>query len=735
LPTADAVKLSEILKGVSRDPFAVLGMHHVTEGTGKAKKKCVAIRAYLPRAEAVTAKDAQTGETFGLSPDQGGEGLFEAVIKDRKEFFRYTLEITFDDGGSFTTADPYCFKPTVSEHDAYLFNEGRLHGLYGTLGAHPTELEGFRGTRFCVWAPNAKRVSVVGDFNGWDGRRHQMRMIGLSGLWEIFVPLVGEGDRYKYEIHSFVDTVYLKSDPVAFQAERPPRTASVVCGLGGYEWGDGDWMERREGQRPHKGPMSIYEVHLGSWARTPEGGYLSYADLASGILRHVLDMGYTHIELMPVCEHPFDGSWGYQVTGFFAATSRYGTPWDFMAFVDGFHRAGIGVILDWVPAHFPKDAAGLARFDGTALYEHHDWRLGEHRQWGTHVFNFGRREVRDFLVSNALFWLEAYHLDGLRVDAVSTMLYLDHQKRPGEWLPNKWGGKENLDAIEFLRELNVAVFGRFKGVIMAAEESTAWGGVTRPTYLGGLGFSFKWNMGWMNDFLKYLALDPIHRKYNHNLVTFSIMYAMDENFILVLSHDEVVHGKRSMLEKVRGDYWQRFATVRAAYAFMFGHPGKKLLFMGNDIGHFIEWNYAESLDWHLLGYEMHGKFAGYMRELLHMYKDSRPMYEMDGSYEGFEWIDCNNADDSVVSFMRMAEDRGDLLVFICNFTPVVHRGYRVGLPRGGRYVEALNSDDARFGGSGVTNGDVWAEGWGIHGRAHSAAIDVPPLGAVILRPA
>jgi len=564
-----------------------------------------------------------------------------------------------------------------------------------------------------------------------------MRTRGSSGVWEIFIPGVWEGELYKYEIKTRNNELYLKADPYAFYSELRPGTASVVYDLDKYKWNDDAWMKERDSGNFFDKPVSIYEVHLGSWARVveEENRFLTYTEFAHKLVDYVKEMGYTHIELLPITEHPYDGSWGYQVTGYYSLTSRYGKPEEFMYFVDKCHQEGIGVIIDWVPAHFPKDGHGLARFDGTALYEHCDPRQGEHPDWGTLIFNYGRHEVRNFLVANALFWFEKYHIDGLRVDAVASMLYLDYGKKPGEWLPNKWGGKENVEAIEFLRRLNTTVFRYFPGVMMIAEESTSWALVSRPPYVGGLGFSFKWNMGWMNDYLRYISMDPIYRKYHHNYLTFSMMYAYSENFILVLSHDEVVHGKGSMINKMPGDYWQKFAGLRVSYGFMYGHPGKKLLFMGGEFGQFIEWNYKQSLDWHLLDYEMHRKLQKYVKDLNMLYRSEKALYELDFSKEGFEWIDCSDADHGVVSFIRRGRNKEDVLIFVCNFTPVIYFNYRIGVPYNVSYREILNSDSKIYGGNNIGNmGELHAEEIGFHNRPYSFTLTIPALSTLIFKP-
>jgi 1,4-alpha-glucan branching enzyme len=625
----------------------------------------------------------------------------------------------------------------LTEYDLHLFNEGTLHRAHEKLGAHRRDLDGVPGVHFAVWAPNAYRVSVVGDFNSWDGRRHPMRALGVSGVWEIFVPDARVGHRYKFEILSRYGEVLLKTDPFGFEFELPPLTASIVS-VPRYEWGDQSWLQRREQQDSwFKRPMAVYEVHLGSWGRVPEDGgrYLSYGELAERLIPYVKEMGYTHIELLPVMEHPFSGSWGYQVIGFFAPTSRFGPPAGFKAFVDACHAADIGVILDWVPGHFPKDAHGLASFDGTALFEHADPRQGEHRDWGTLIFNYGRNEVRNFLLSNALFWLHEYHIDGLRVDAVASMLYLDYSRQPGEWVPNRFGGRENLDAIDFLRQLNTLTHAEQPGSITVAEESTSWPSVSRPTYVGGLGFTYKWNMGWMNDILEYVTRDPVHRRWDHRHLTFSLLYAFSENFVLPFSHDEVVHGKGSMFGKIPGDDWQKAATLRALYGFMYAHPGKKLMFMGCEFGQRSEWNYDHSLDWHLLDEPLHRGLRRFVQDLNRVYASEPALHEIDFDPAGFQWIDCDDNENSVVSFIRRSRAPGDVLVAVVNFTPVPRDGYRIGVPAAGAYQELVNSDSGVYGGSNLGNaGVVFTEPIASHGHADSLRLALPPLGFLMLKP-
>ena len=626
----------------------------------------------------------------------------------------------------------------LTEFDLYLFGEGTEQRAFDKLGAHRRQVGDRTGVVFAVWAPNAEQVSVIGDFNGWNATSHPMKSMGGSGIWETFVPDVGDGVLYKYEIRSRVGGAPLqKSDPYGFFFESDASGAAIVWDLHRYAWRDADWMARRARTNSWLDrPMSIYEVHLGSWRRAPgrASTYLTYRELVDQLVPYVKEMGYTHVELLPVMEHPFAGSWGYQVTGFFAPTSRFGPPEDFKALVDAFHASGIGVILDWVPGHFPKDAHGLARFDGTALYEHEDPRQGEHREWGTLVFNYGRNEVRAFLLSNALFWLEEYHVDGLRVDAVASMLYLDYSRPEGEWLPNAFGGRENIDAMEFLRQLNTQTHALHPGSVMVAEESTAWPGVTRPVHLGGLGFTYKWNMGWMHDILEHGGKDPVYRRWAHNELTFSLLHAFTENFVLPFSHDEVVHGKRALLDKMPGDGWQKRANLRALYGYMYGHPGKKLLFMGGEFGQWREWNHDESLDWHLLEEPGHQGIQQWVRDLNRTLAEQPALHEVDFDHSGFEWLDCSDFEGSVVSFIRRAHDPWDFVVVVVNFTPIPREGYVVGVPEPGRYVELLNSDAGIYGGSNLGNaGAIESQPEPAYGRPHRLSLLLPPLGCLILK--
>lgn len=630
--------------------------------------------------------------------------------------------------------DPYAFPMQISGHDLYLFNEGRLLQAYRMLGAHRVRNHGVTGTRFAVWAPNAERVSVVGDFNRWDGRVYPMMVHGHSGVWELFIPDLPEGAIYKYEIRNRISgEILLKTDPYATTYELRPNNAALTPTEQKYNWNDDDWMARRKGWDWLHAPLSIYELHVGSWKRHPDGRFYSYQELADHLIPYLQDMGYSHVELLPISEHPLDESWGYQATGYFAVTSRYGSSEAFMGFVDRCHQAGIGVILDWVPAHFPQDSFSLARFDGTALYEHEDPRLGYHHDWGTYIFNYGRNEVKSFLLSSAHYWLSAFHIDGLRVDAVASMLYLNYSRKEGEWLPNRYGGHENLEAIEFLRALNTMVHGEFPGALTFAEESTSWPAVSRPAYLGGLGFSMKWNMGWMNDTLSYIQHDPVHRRYHHNELTFNQLYAYTENFVLPLSHDEVVHGKKSLLDKMPGDGWQKFANLRLLFTYQMTCPGKKINFMGNEFGQGHEWRVGHELDWYLLERDPHRGIQALTRDLNHLYLNTLALHELDFFAEGFSWIDCHDVEQSVISYQRRARD-GSFVLVVLNFTPILRTGYRVGIPGSSAYQEVFNSDSIYYGGSNAGNaGKISPTGQPWSGQADSIIITLPPLAGVILK--
>jgi len=728
MTTIATEELDALVRREHSNPHAVLGAHASADG--------IVIRVLRPAAVHVTAL-LEDGNTVELEQIHAG-GVFEGVAEGERMPLRYQLEVDYGSAGRFTLDDPYRFAPTVGELDLHLIGEGRHEQLYERLGAHVLEHQGVRGTGFAVWAPSARAVSVVGDFNSWDGRLHAMRSLGSNGIWELFLPGIEAGARYKYEILTGGHDLRLKADPHAQETEMPPRTASVVSDSR-HRWSAGDaaWLARRRKKKPLDGPMSIYEVHLGSWRlNTLEGNRsLNYLELAEELSAYVLDMGFTHIELLPVMAHPFTGSWGYQVTGYYAPTPRYGTPDDLRQFVDRMHSHGIGVIVDWVPAHFPRDDWALARFDGTALYEHDDPRRGAHPDWGTLVFNFGRHEVRNFLIANALFWLREYHMDGIRVDAVASMLYLDYSRDEGEWIPNRYGGREDLEAITFLKELNEVIYGREAGIVSAAEESTAWGGVSRPTYLGGLGFGFKWNMGWMHDTLEYFKHEPIHRRYHHHELTFSMLYAYTENFILPLSHDEVVHGKGSLFSKMSGDRWQKLANLRTLYAYMFAHPGKKLLFMGSEFAQEAEWRAEASLDWHLLEWSEHAGIQTMVRELNRLYRAEPALWEIDSDPGGFWWLEPNDADSNVIAFVRASRKGERLVVFVANLSPVPRSGYRLGLPRSCRWRPVLNTDDPKYGGSDWGDGGVVRpEPIPWHGQPVSAQIELPPLAAIWMVP-
>ncbi|HEY8540512.1 MAG TPA: 1,4-alpha-glucan branching protein GlgB [Steroidobacteraceae bacterium] len=726
--------IAALISATHPKPRSVLGYHEFPrEGD---TPECV-IRVLEPDAESVAVYwEDETPEQARPLVERHPSGIFEGTIDFRRPIVPYRLHIRYRNGAEATKYDPYYFAPQLTEYDLHLFGEGNHHQIYRKLGAHPMTRDGLAGTRFAVWAPNAKRVSVVGDFNFWDGRRHPMHPLGNSGIWELFIPGVGVGALYKYEILTRYGSLMLKADPYGFQMQLRPDNASIVADLSGYEWGDGEWMERRRHWDPLRAPISIYEVHPGSWRRSwhRRPAFLTWDELADQLIPYVLDLGYTHIELIGVAEHPFDGSWGYQVLGHYAPTARHGTPKDFMRFVDRMHQAGIGVFMDWVPAHFPKDAHGLREFDGTALYEHEDPRLGDHSEWGTKIFNYGRHEVRNFLVANALFWLEQYHIDGLRVDAVASMLYLDYARKPGEWVPNKFGGRENLEAIDFLKQLNWTVGHYFPGALMMAEESTAFPGVSRPVHLGGLGFHFKWNMGWMNDTLRYMSLDPIHRRHHHDLITFSLVYAFSEHFILPLSHDEVVHGKRSLLDKMPGDEWRKRANYRLLLGYMMTHPGKKLLFMGGEFGQWHEWRDYEDLAWASLEHPSHRQLQDWNRALNLLYRQYPELHASDDSWEGFRWIDADNRDESVFAFLRqrLPNEGGTHLIVAFNATPVPRDGYVLGVLRHGRYRKILDSDDPAFGGSGYApQVEVHTEEHGWRDFPARIRVNLPPLAMVV----
>jgi 1,4-alpha-glucan branching enzyme len=720
-------EVSRFVAGDHSDPFRVLGPHRMGDD--------LEIRVFRPDARKIEIVLDQHPEEPITAQKIQQDGFFCAIVRNATRDIPYHLRVTAWDGSHCLTRDPYQYGPIMGEVDLHLFAEGQDWKIYDKFGAHVRTIGDAAGVYFAVWAPNAQRVSVVGDFNDWDGRVNPMRKLIGSGVWELFLPGIKQGAHYKFEIRTQTGALLLKSDPFAFFNQHGKSTASLVYDLERYTWNDGEWMESRRTRDWPRSAISIYEVHLGSWQRKTEeeNRHLSYLEFAETLLPYVLEMGYTHIELLPVAEHPFEGSWGYQVTNYYAPTSRFGTPDEFRYFIDKCHQAGIGVIMDWVPAHFPKDAHALAEFDGTDLYEHMDPRQGEHQDWGTLIFNFGRNEVRNFLIGNALFWLDKYHIDGLRVDAVASMLYLDYSRKPGQWIPNVYGGRENLDAIYFLKRFNEVCYERFPGVMTIAEESTAWPGVSRPTYLGGLGFGFKWNMGWMHDFLQYMSLDPIYRRFHHGNITFSLLYAFQENFVLVLSHDEVVYGKRSLLSKMPGDEWQKFANLRMFLAWMYGHPGKKLLFMGSEFGQLNEWNHDTSLDWQLVRLPLHDGLRRLVQHLNYIYKSEPALWQLDDSYDGFDWIDFHDADNSVVSFLRRSRD-GDVVAFIVNATPMVRYDYRLGVPESGFYHEVINTDAETYGGSNVGNlGGVQTQDVPWMGREYSILIHLPPLATLAFK--
>ncbi len=711
-------EINALAEGRHNNPFAFLGPHPTANGR--------VVRTLQPGAKAVDLVEGD-GTKLASMRRIHDSGLFEAPMPSRKR--RYALRVTWQSGETQLVEDPYRFPSTLGEMDLYLLGEGSDRYVYRKLGAHLRTVQGISGTRFAVWAPNASRVSVVGDFNSWDGRRHVMRLHPGNGIWEIFLPGVGSGALYKYEITDAAGKLLpLKADPYGTLHEPPPGNSSVVF-ASHYDWNDDDWLRQHRTGPELDAPTSIYEVHLGSWRRKDDGSYLTYSDLARELVPYVADMGFTHIELLPVTEHPFDGSWGYQPIGMFAPTQRFGTPDDFRALVDACHARGIGVIMDWVPAHFPGDEHGLRRFDGTALYEHADPRKGEHADWGTLVFNYGRREVINYLIGNALYWIDEFHIDGLRVDAVASMLYLDYSREEGEWVPNERGGNENLEAVEFLKRLNTELHAH--GATSYAEESTAWPGVSRPVDHGGLGFTYKWNMGWMNDTLAYMSEDPVHRKFHHDKMTFGLVYAFNENFILPLSHDEVVHGKRSILGRMPGDRWQQLANLRAYYGAMFAHPGKKLLFMGNEIAQEREWNHDQSLDWHLLNDSGHQGVQALLRDLNRLYVNTPALHEIDFDDRGFEWIDWNDRDSSVLSWLRR-DAHGHFVVCVTNLTPLVRDGFKVGIPESGVYRTVLNTDDEQYGGSGAGSRTASSTSNGQHGRPFSIELTLPPLATIFL---
>lgn len=725
--------IRRVIEGTHENPGEVLGPHRIEQDGREA----LAVRAYLPGSQQVWLVDKEHRAVRPMRKIHPA-GFYEGLcpLGSTEPNSQYLLRVANERGEVTEMQDPYAVAPLMTDFDRYLFGEGRNWNIYRRLGAHCRTVNGEVGVNFAVWAPNAQSIQVVGDFNFWDGRQHAMRKQIPSGIWELFVPAAKVGQKYKFRIRALDGQTIDKSDPFGFYAELPPRTASVITELGNFTWSDDQWMERRAAEDPLRKPISVYELHLGSWKRDSRGihGWMNYREIAHQVVEYCRQTGFTHIELMPVSEHPFTGSWGYQTVGYFSITSRYGTPEDFKYLVNYCHQNGIGVLIDWVPAHFPKDGHGLRRFDGSALYEHEDPRQGEHPDWGTMIFNYGRNEVRNFLIANALFWLDEYHIDGLRVDAVASMLYLDYSRKHGEWVPNVHGGRENLDAIHLLREFNAQAHAQYPGVLTIAEESTAWPGVSRPVESGGLGFSLKWNMGWMNDTLRYMRHDPIHRKYHHDEITFSLIYAFTENFALPLSHDEVVHGKGALVAQMAGDLWQKFANLRLLYSYMWTHPGKKLLFMGSEIAQWHEWNHDAEIQWDLLKWDNHAGMQRLLGDLNRLLVQEPSLHQVDFSAEGFEWVDCLNREDSTLSFIRYAEDKSNWLLVCCNFTPVV-RDYRVGVPANAFYREVFNSDSSYYGGSNVGNfPGVQAETIPQHGRQQSINLRLPPLATMVFRP-
>ena len=721
----DAIRA--LVSGEVGAPGSILGRHQHGDK--------VSIRSFRPWAERIDVVDERSGRRAPMRKLRA-EGFFLAELDTSWSHASYHFEAISQDGSAESYGDPYTYPPLLTDYDIFLFAQGRHLDIYKKLGAHPRRVAGVSGINFAVWAPNCYKIAVTGDFNRWDARVHPLEANGDSGIWEIFIPGLEAGISYKYEIRSHNDGYRAeKADPFAFYAEARPATASVVYDISQYRWNDEDWTRGRSQRDPLAEPMNIYEAHMGSWRRDHENKFLSYRQLAEELVPYLVDMGYTHLELLPVAEHPLDASWGYQVTGYFAPTSRYGTPTEFMQLVDACHRNGIAVILDWVPAHFPKDGHGLNYFDGTHLYSHEDPRQGEHPEWGTMIFNYERNEVRNFLISNALFWLKEYHIDGLRVDAVSSMIYLNFSREDGDWIANKYGSHENLGALEFLREFNSVVHAEAPGAVTIAEESTAWPMVSRPTYVGGLGFTLKWNMGWMHDTLAFMKHDPVHRRFHHHRITFALLYAFSENFVLPLSHDEVVHMKGSLIGKLPGDYWQKFAQLRLLFGYQYTQVGKILNFMGNEIGQFSEWSEERSLDWRLLEYDKHAQLQAWVKDLNHFYRDQPALWQVDFENAGFAWIEANDADHSVYSYIRFAADKKDFLVVILNCTPVIREGYRVGVPQAGYYEELLNSDAAAYGGGNIGNlGGVESDDLPSHSLPHSIGLRLPPLAIIILKP-
>ncbi len=729
-------ELQRLQDGAHHDPFQVLGVHETTQKNGKPAR---VVRVFQPHAETIQINNLLTSKGSKVKNNKmkriEGTDIFELKLSSTAVLEQhFSIHWQQKNSGSWhDTVSSYTFESQVGELDIHLFAEGKHQHAYKFLGAHLKSIDGIEGCLFSIWCPNVKRISVVGDFNAWDGRRHPMRSRGGSGIWELFIPGLHSNDSYKYEILSQHDEVIAKTDPYAQSMALRPDTTSHIPAIDTYEWQDADWIKRRESFDWQHKPISVYELHAGSWQRNEQDGFLNWHEIAARLIPYITELGYTHIELMPISEHPLDLSWGYQVTGFFAPTARFGSPDDFRYFIDQCHQHDIGVFIDWVPAHFPKDAFALAKFNGEALYEHADPKQGEHQDWGTLIFNYGRNEVRNFLVTNAVYWLEAFHIDGLRVDAVASMLYLNYSREEGEWIPNEYGGSENLEAINFLRDMNTTVHGLFPGVLTMAEESTAWPMVSRPVELGGLGFSIKWNMGWMNDNLSYIENDPVYRQYHHDQLTFSQIYTYTENFILPLSHDEVVHGKRSLVSKMPGDNWQKMANLRLFYAWQYGHPGKKLLFMGSEFAQWTEWSEAKTLDWALLSVDTHQGIKQCVSDLNKLYRDEPAMHELDFSSDGFQWIDCHDSSQSILSFIRWSKDRSKHVVCVMNFTPEPRENYRMGVPSTANYQEILNTDSSFYGGSNCGNGAITTDATAWSGFEQSINITIPPLAALFIK--
>lgn len=726
----DKKAIEKIINFEEDEPMEILGRHYIKT------EDCTVINAYLPRAEEAWVQFTNKKNIEKFLMTNLNSGFYQLVLNEEEKNEKYKICFKDQSGYIEERVDPYSFSTEITDYDIYLLGEGNYFRAYEKFGAKIKVKDGIKGVQFTVWAPHARTVSVIGNFNHWRPGSHPMNRVKLTGIWDLFIPGLNEDELYKFAIKTPEGHILSKSDPYAFKAEIRPNTASVISSLEKYKWSDEKWISEREKDDHFSKPISIYEVHLGSWKRDGKKNwdFLSYKDFAHDLINYVKEMGYTHIELMPIMEHPLDASWGYQTISYYAPTSRFGNPEEFMYFIDLCHQNNIGVILDWVPSHFPKDMHGLNTFDGRQIYAYEDWKRGEHKEWGTLVFDFFRPEVKSFLISNALFWIDKYHIDGLRVDAVASMLYLDYSRKDSDWSPNMFGGREHLEAIDFIKKLNEVIHSEYKGVLTIAEESTSWGGVSRPTYLGGLGFSMKWNMGWMHDTLEYFCKDPIYRKYHQDMLTFSMIYAFTENFVLPISHDEVVYGKRSLLEKMPGDDWQKFANLRLFLGYMYSHPGKKLLFMGADIAQRDEWNFNSSLDWHLLNYEPHKKIKKYMQDLNKLYKENKALYEVDFDWTGFEWVDFSDATQSIVLFIRWSKNKEEMILVCCNMTPTPRYDYRIGIPKFGFYREIFNSDSEVYGGANIGNmGGVKSDDISWHSKPYSINVNLPPLGITLLK--